>query len=191
MKKYELIGLTGTTGAGKGQAAKILSEKGYSIIDADSLARKAVENPLVLQLLSLHFGEDIVCDGKLQRKLLGQRAFADKEKTALLNSITHPFISAIFVTEVEILATAGADKILFDAPQLFESKLNVLCDRIIGIIADENVCIKRIMSRDGITKEEAEKRIKVQFSQDFFRKNCDYIIENNGTIEDLKEKLNQ
>ena len=97
MKNYKLIGLTGTTGAGKGQVCKIFADKGYAVIDADFLARKAVENPLVLKLLALHFGDDILLEGKLNRKLLGERAFAEKENTALLNSITHPFISAIFV----------------------------------------------------------------------------------------------
>lgn len=185
MKSYKLIGLTGTTGAGKGQVCKIFADNGYAVIDADFLARKAVESPLVLSLLSLNFGDDIVTNGKLNRSLLGQRAFATKEKTALLNSITHPFISALFVEEVERLSKLGADKIIFDAPQLFESKLNVLCDVLVAVTADENIRKERIISRDNITEELAEKRMAVQFSTDFFKENCDFVIENNNTIEKL------
>lgn len=187
MKSYKLIGLTGTTGAGKGQVCEIFADKGYAVIDADFLARKAVENPLVLSLLSLNFGDDIVTDGKLNRSLLGQRAFATKEKTALLNSITHPFISALFVKEIEKLAKSGADKIIFDAPQLFESKLNILCDILIAVTADENIRKARIISRDNITEEMAQKRMAVQFSTDFFKENCDFLIENNCSLDKLEK----
>ena len=189
MKKYKLTGLTGTTGAGKGLACKIFAQNGYAVIDADFFARKAVENPLVLSLLSLNFGEDVVSEGNLNRSLLGERAFASKEKTALLNSITHPFISALFVKEVERLVKQGADKIVFDAPQLFESGLNVFCDVIIALTADESIRKSRIISRDNITEELAEKRISVQYSADFFKENCDFVIENNGTVEELTEKV--
>lgn len=188
MKSYKLVGLTGTTGAGKGQVCKIFESKGYAVIDADFLARKAVENPLQLELLTLHFGEDILAEGKLNRKLLGSRAFESKEKTALLNSIAHPFITTLFVKEVERLAKAGANKIIFDAPQLFESKLNVLCDVVICVTADESIRKSRIMSRDSISEELAQKRIAVQYSTEFFEKNCDFIIENNSDFGQLQEK---
>lgn len=189
MKNYKLVGLTGTTGAGKGQVCKIFADNGYAIIDADFLARKAVESSLVLSLLSLNFGDDVVTNGKLNRSLLGQRAFATKEKTALLNSITHPFISSLFLEEVERLVKAGADKIVFDAPQLFESRLNVLCDVLIAVTADENIRKSRIMSRDNISEETAQNRMAVQFSSEFFRENCDFVIENNGTLKELEEKV--
>lgn len=188
MKSYKLVGLTGTTGAGKGQVCKIFESKGYAVIDADLLARKAVENPLQLQLLALHFGEDILTDGKLNRKLLGSRAFESKEKTALLNSIAHPFITALFIKEVERLAKAGADKIIFDAPQLFESRLNVLCDAVICVTAEESLRRERIMSRDGISCELAQKRIAVQYSAEFFKENCDFVIENNSDLGELQAK---
>ena len=188
MKNYKLIGLTGTTGAGKGQVCSFFESNGYAVIDADFLARKAVENPLVLTLLARNFGDDILDGGKLNRKLLGARAFASKEKTALLNSITHPFISAIFVEEVEKLVKGGADKIVFDAPQLFESRLNILCDIVIAVTADEKIRKERIMSRDALSEELAEKRISVQFSTEFFEENCDFIIENNSHLQELEEK---
>lgn len=189
MRKYKLIGLTGTTGAGKGQARKVFEDYGYKVIDADLLARKIMENPIVLSTLTLHFGDDIVANGRLNRSLLAQRAFKDKESTALLNSITHPYIGALFVEQVKKFSYDGADKIIFDAPQLFESHLDVLCDCTVAVLADKDIRLKRIMRRDNISKEKSEKRMNVQLSDKFFRDNCDYIIENNRSLEELSASV--
>lgn len=188
MKKYKLIGLTGTTGAGKSQVCKIFESKGYHIVDADLLARKAVENPLVISLLKENFGDDIYANNILNRKLLAQRAFSSKEKTATLNAITHPFITTLFLDEIYRLKELGCNNIVLDAPQLFESKLDALCDRIVAVVAEEKIRIDRIMKRDSITYENAKKRISVQYSQEFFIENCDYIITNNSTLEELLQK---
>lgn len=188
MRNYKLIGLTGTTGAGKSSVSKIFQQNGYSVIDADLLARKSVENPLVLSLLRHHFGDDIIENSTLNRRLLAERAFITKEKTALLNSITHPFISTLFINEVELQVKQGNTKILFDAPQLFESKLNFLCDKVVSVVADEKIRIQRITQRDNISEENAKKRMSVQYSADFFINNSDYIITNNSTLDSLHEQ---
>lgn len=188
MKKYKLIGLTGTTGAGKSQVAEIFRQNGYTIIDADFMARKAVENPLVLDLLCHHFGDDILEENILNRKLLAKRAFETKEKTALLNSITHPFITAIFIKKIDDLSKKNITKILLDAPQLFESRLDAICDKVVSVVADENIRIKRIMQRDNIDVDAATKRMSVQFSADFFINNSDYIITNNSTLDKLQNQ---
>ncbi len=186
MKNYKLVGLTGTTGAGKSKVAEFFENNGYAIIDADSLAREIMDNSLVLYSLCEAFGEDVVTDGVLNRKLLAQRAFVNKEKTQLLNSITHPFISELFAERLELLQKDGCSKILFDAPQLFESKLNTLCDVVVSVLADNDIRIKRIVQRDNITEEQANERIAVQYDNEFFRINSDYVIENNSTLEKLK-----
>ena len=186
MKNYKLVGLTGTTGAGKGKVAQFFQNNGYAIINADFLAREIMDNQVVLSSICNAFGEDVVTDGVLNRKLLAQRAFESKEKTQLLNSITHPFIGELFAEKLESLQKDGYSKIVFDAPQLFESKLNLLCDVVVSVLADADVRIKRIIERDSITRQQAEKRIAVQFDDEFFRANSDYVIENNSTLEKLK-----
>lgn len=188
MRNYELIGITGTTGSGKSVVCKIFAENGYTVIDADSLARDAVTNPLVLNLLCKYFGDDILHNGSLDRRLLGERAFSDKEKTAVLNSITHPFISSLFVSEIKELTNSGVSKIIFDAPQLFESGLDILCDCIIAVTADETIREHRITKRDNISPQLAKKRISVQHTTEFFKKNSDFLIENNSSMENLFEK---
>ncbi len=186
MRKYKLIGLTGTTGAGKGQVRRIFESQGYVSVDADFLARKIMENPIVLKSLCCYFGDDILENNVLNRSLLASRAFKSTESTQLLNSITHPFISALFIEELEKIGR-NSDKIIFDAPQLFESHLNAVCDVTVAVTAHRDIRIKRIINRDNISKETAEKRINCQYSDSFFAENCDYIIENNTDLQALEE----
>lgn len=188
MKSYKLIGLTGTTGAGKGETAEILRELGCEIISADFLAREIMKDRLVLDSLRLHFGSDIAPDGALNRALLAERAFASHEKTLLLNRLTHPYISELFTQELGRLAKNGAERIVFDASQLFESGLDVLCDVTIAVTADEKTRINRITARDGIDEEAARLRIGAQLTDGFFRENCDFIIENNDDKNSLFKK---
>lgn len=190
MRKYKLVGLTGTTGAGKGLVRKVFEEKGYGSIDADLLAREIMENKVVLKNIACVFGDDVVENDCLNRSLLAQRAFKDKESTALLNSITHPYIGALFIAKVKDLSEKGARKIVFDAPQLFESNLDVMCDSIVSVIANRDLRINRIMARDNITLEKAQRRVNIQLSDDFFNANSDYIIENNRDLESLREQAN-
>lgn len=190
MKKYKLIGLTGTTGAGKSVVSDIFRENGFAVISADSLAREAVKNPLVLQSLRMNFGEDVVCKNELNRKLLAERAFKNLESKKLLDSITHPFISALFADELKRLSSLGEEKILFDASQLFESGLDALCDYVISVIADDAERLSRIRERDDISENQAKARMSVQFSDDYFIKNSDYVIENNSDINSLKQAVN-
>lgn len=185
MKSYRLIALTGTTGSGKSVVRGVFEENGYKVIDADILAREIMKNPIVLRVVQTFFGDDVVSDGRLDRRLLAQRAFADKDSTRLLGEITHPFITPLFLSEIERLTAEGADKIVFDAPQLFESGLNIICDSIVAVVADEKLRLNRIILRDNLTETEAKARINAQFSDEYFRQHCDYIIENNSTPEKL------
>lgn len=186
--KYNLVGLTGTTGAGKSQVRKYFEDNGYVSIDADFLAREVMKNKVVLCAVQNAFGDDVVCDSKLDRKLLAERAFLNKDTAKMLNSIVHPFIGALFVEQLEGYVNKGHNKIVFDAPQLFESKLNVLCHCIVAVVAEDDVRIKRIIQRDNITLQQAQKRIAVQYDTEFFKKNCDFVIENNSDLDHLKKQ---
>lgn len=186
MKNFKLIGLTGTTGAGKSEVALIFQDNGYEVIFADLLAREIMSNDLVLQLLKDNFGEDIAPDNALDRKLLAARAFENEDTKKLLDSITHPFISSLFFGELKKLTGAGSRRIIFDASQLFESGLDLICDYVISVTAPEELRLSRVVERDGLTEEEAKRRINVQFRELFFRENSDYIIENNSDFNSLR-----
>lgn len=185
MKKVKLIGLTGQSGAGKSTAAKIFGQNGFSVINADELVKKVYEqNKNCLLAVSARFGSDIISpDGALNRKLLAERAFSSKENTKDLGAFVHPFVLSEMLFELKKISGYA----VFDAPQLFESGIDSVCDIIVSVVADKDVRLKRIISRDGISEKQAEQRINAQLSEEFFRTESDFIIENN-TDGDLNKK---
>lgn len=177
MKRVKIIGLTGQSGAGKSTAAQVFEQNGFAVINADSLVKRVYEqNEYCLGAVAAHFGSDIInSDGTLNRKLLAKRAFSSEENTRALGGIVHPFVLSEFLKELK----AASGYAVFDAPQLFESGIDVICDTIVSVVAEESTRLARIMNRDGITEDEARQRINAQLSEEFFRANSDYIIENN------------
>ena len=168
------VGLTGPTGAGKSYVCEIFRQKGFKIIDCDKIAHElTAKNAPILAELANEFGEDIVKNGELDRKLLASRAFDTKEHTKKLNSILHPAIIKRCKEEANGLT-------VLDASQLFEANMQNDCYKVIGVLADEDVRIKRIIARDNITEQQAKLRMSAQFDNDYFIDNCDYIIYNNG-----------
>lgn len=191
MKKYKLIGLTGTTGSGKSLVRKIFEENGYKVIDADILAREAIKNDIVKGNILAMFGVDLIENNEINRKELAKRAFKDKNSVNTLNAVMHPYITMLFIKELKRLTDLGERKIIFDAPQLFEAGMDIICDEVVAVSADEKIRIERITNRDKISEEMAKQRIKIQLSDRFFKENCDYYIENNSSFEDLKAKVQE
>ena len=191
MKKCRIIGLTGQSGAGKSTVAGFLEQNGFKVINADLLVRKIYESGSpCLKAIAAVFGEDIINEnGTPDRKLLAKRAFSSKENTALLSSIVHPFVTAELFAEIKKSAENGATTIVYDAPQLFESNADVICDEIISVTAEKSVRLERICKRDNISKENALMRMNAQLDEEFFRENSDYIIENNSDISSLNIQL--
>lgn len=191
MKKYKLIGLTGTTGSGKSLVRKIFEKNGYKVIDADILAREAIKNDIVKGNILAMFGVDLIENNEINRKELAKRAFKDKNSVNTLNAVMHPYITMLFIKELKRLTDLGERKIIFDAPQLFEAGMDIICDEVVAVSADEKIRIERITNRDKISEEMAKQRIKIQLSDRFFKENCDYYIENNSSFEDLKAKVQE
>lgn len=186
------IGLTGSIGTGKSTVSKLLRERGIAVIDADLLAREIVKKGQeCLNDLKNVFGNQILTlDGELDRKKLGQIVFSDDGKLELLNSITHPHIRRRMKDQMNELESKNNKVIVLDIPLLFEAKMEDLVDIILVVFAKEEIQIKRIMERDNCTQEEAMRIIKAQISQQDKISKSDYTIDNSGTIEELKEKLN-
>lgn len=186
------IGLTGSIGTGKSTVSKLLRERGIAVIDADLLAREIVKKGQeCLNDLKNVFGNQVLTiDGELDRKKLGQIVFSDDSKLELLNSVTHPHIRRRMKAQMNELESKNNKVIVLDVPLLFEAKMEDLVDIVLVVFAKEEIQIKRIMERDNCTQEEAMRIIKTQISQQDKISKSDYTIDNSGTIEELKEKLN-
>lgn len=182
-----VVGLTGQTGAGKSTVSKIFEENGFAVINADIVARQVVEKGCpCLDELTDFFGEGILNEtGELNRRVLGDIVFNDQKKLEILNSITYPYITAEIFERIKKYKDEGEKFILLDAPTLFESRADDFCDLIISVIAHEEIREKRIMERDGLTHEQAKSRMNSQHTEEFFKKNSDYYIKNNKSIDNV------
>lgn len=182
----KVIGLTGPSGAGKTLVAELME---MPTVNADQIARQVHKDPSVLQELCCRFGEDILSGGVLNRPLLASRAFANRQATDDLNSIMHPRIVQRIQEELDRLAREGECFCLLDAPLLFEAECYHLCHATVCVLAHRDVRKNRIMERDGITGEMAEKRMGAQPEDEYYQSRCDHVIWNNGNISDLQQDV--
>lgn len=181
-----IIGLTGPTGAGKSEAARALKAAGCAIADADQVSRKAVAEQECLQALAEAFGADILqADGTLNRRELARRAFASPEKEKLLNAITHPRILRYMEQEIRQALENGAPAVIVDAPLLFESGMDRICDTVLAVLAREAVRLQRICQRDGISESDGLLRIRIQPRDDFYIQRADTVFYNDHTPAEL------
>ncbi|MGN0622696.1 MAG: dephospho-CoA kinase [Oscillospiraceae bacterium] len=187
MKNYTVVGLTGQTGSGKTTVSRVFSENGFEVIDCDKLSRAVTaDGSECNKALAKHFPDCVDNEYHLDRNAMAAVVFNDTIKLKLLNDTIFPFITAEINRNILTMTKNGAEYILLDAPTLFEAKADKLCDVIVSCIADASVRKKRIIERDDISAELAESRIASQHSDEFFINNSDYIIKNNGSLQDAE-----
>ena len=182
------IGLTGPSGAGKTTAARILASLGCAVIDCDALAREIVRpGSPVLPKLAARFGTDICKGPDLDRALLAERAFENEKARQDLNSITHPAITELALERAKALQ--GYRAIVLDAAALLESELAALCRYILIITAPEELRLRRLLARGGVSEQNARRRIEAQRRMDFYAGAKGMIIQNEGTEEALRLEI--
>lgn len=180
-----LIGLCGRSGCGKSYFSSLAVKEGILVIDCDAVYKNLVSyRSECLKELEQAFGSEIIENNALNRRALAPIVFSNPEKLKLLNDITHKHVE----NEMDnILKTENPHIAIIDAPMLFESGIDKRCDIIIGIVANDDVCVKRIMERDNISQSQAVARLSNQKSIEFFYENCHIIIENQSTLEDYEK----
>lgn len=186
-----ILGLTGQTGAGKSVAAEISKSHGFFVVDCDKLAHEVLESQEGKRELVAVFGTDILENDVIARPRLAAAAFKSAEATKLLNKTILPLI----VNKINIIIDEKkADFVLLDAPTLFESGANALCDKTIGVVADKDIRFKRIIERDNLSELAAIQRINAGKDNEFYIQNCDFVLQNNSTdtefINNFENMLN-
>lgn len=188
----KIIGLCGGSGSGKGCVCSILSELGFAIFDTDKIYHDLLESsPELTGELTEAFGPGILSHGKVDRKKLSGVVFTDEsgENLKTLNKITHAHILAEVRRGIAAAEAAGARCAVVDAPVLFESGFDKECDLTLAVVSDKEKRISRIIQRDGIDKDTANRRIDSQISDERLISLCDYVVFNNGDFDDLKYEV--
>ena len=188
-----VIGLTGPTGAGKGEVAKLFANYKIPVINADRVYHELITPPSsCLQELVEEFGETVLLpDGSLDRRALGGIVFNDPAARDRLNSITHRYVMEEIQGQMERLRREGVPVAVLDAPQLFEAGAHKACGTVISVLADRSLRLERIMVRDNLPSKAAMRRILAQKSDEFFKTHSDYIVENNGSLESLTPQVHR
>ncbi|MBQ9826285.1 MAG: dephospho-CoA kinase [Firmicutes bacterium] len=184
-----VYGITGGTGSGKTTVCGFLEEMGYTVIDADKVARSLTEpGSQVLWKLSETFGKEIIAeDGSLIRKKLGEIVFNNKEKLQQLNDIMGPAMDEAFRSALDAAVLKNPySKVFFDAPTLYESGRESMVDKVWVVAAGLETRIKRIMDRDGLSREQVLARMANQLPEEEKIRRADVVIYNDGTLEDLR-----
>lgn len=185
----KIIGITGSSGAGKSTVCEIIEDLyDVCIINADQIAKELSRkgSSYVAGIANI-FGKTILTEeGELNRKKLADMIYTDDTKRKMLNGYTFNHITK---KVKKILEETDKKLVIIDAPLLFEAELDKVCDYSIAIISRKDLQIERICKRDGVSKEVAEKRLAIQEDNEFFKQRCDFVIENNDRIEDIKKQI--
>ena len=188
-----VIGLTGGMGSGKSSVSRLFLKYGINSIDTDLVSRNVCKPgmPCLVELTNV-FGDRILnTDCSLNRKKLASIVFSDKEKLKLLNSVTHKYILTSVRQWLDCEKQSGRAAAIVDAPLLYESGFDKECDIVISVISDKTTRIKRVMDRDNSSFEDAKKRFDNQLTDNFYTKNANYVITNNGSLHDLEIQIDR
>lgn len=186
-----LVGLTGNVGAGKSTVAQLLSERGATIIDADVLARRAVElGTLAYDKIVHRWGPAVVApDGHLDRAALRRVVFGDHEQLEELNQIVHPEVERLRSRLVDQARKRGDRVVICDIPLLFERHMTDRFDAIILVDAHRALRLERLVEDRGLRETEAMDMIAAQMPAELKRARADFIIENDGTLTELERRV--
>lgn len=186
-----LVGLTGNIAAGKSSVAAQLVERGATLIDADVLAREAVaKGTPALATIIQRWGTGVLGpDGSLDRAALRRIVFTDDRERAALNAIVHPEVDRRRMRALEAAQQAGARIVVLDIPLLFETHREHEVQRIVLVDAPVAVRRERLIRDRALDPTEAEAMIEAQMPSDAKRARSHYVIDNDGSREDLRNRV--
>jgi dephospho-CoA kinase len=186
-----VVGLTGGIASGKSTVARMLGELGARIVDADLVAREVVEpgQPAYRDIVEAFGGGVLQADGSIDRKRLGAIVFADAEQRKRLNGITHPRIAEATQRKMAAFAAAGEPLAIYEAALLVENGLHHALAGLIVVACDEKEQIARILRRDGLSEEEAQKRVRAQAPLADKIAAANWVIDTSGPLDQTRAQV--
>ena len=190
----KIIGITGGVGAGKSTVLDHL-EKQYNacVLQADKIGHLVMEPGGICygQVIAL-FGKQIIKNDKtIDRKMVSDVVFAHEEMRQKLDDIIHPAVKSYILDKIEERKKAGCTLMIVEAALLLEDHYDAFCDKVWYIHTDQEIRIERLMSSRGYTREKAENIIARQATEGFFREHADYIIQNNGDLDETWRQIEE
>ncbi|MFO7660655.1 MAG: dephospho-CoA kinase [Candidatus Cloacimonadaceae bacterium] len=183
----KVIGITGSIGSGKTTVCKII-EADYPVFYADKIAHQVLEHKQVKKKLISRWGKSIIANDKLNRKAIADIVFNNQAELGYLNSVVHPVVLKSMQENVDKLN----DKLIFfEIPLLFEADLRQCFDLVVLIIAKKQTRISRLQKRDHLSKNDIQNRINAQTEDEIKVKMADLVINNDGTLVQIQEKVKQ
>jgi dephospho-CoA kinase len=188
-----LVGLTGNIGSGKSTVDQLLSERGATIIDADVLARRAVElgTPAYGAIVERWGTSILAADGSIDRAALRRIVFSEPQELEQLNAIVHPEVERMRATLVEQARQRGDRLVVCDVPLLFERRMTDGFDRIVLVDAPRPVRLERLVRERGLRETEAMDMIVAQMPAELKRARADFVIDNVGTLTQLDQRVTE
>jgi len=188
-----LVGLTGNIASGKSTVAQLLSEHGATIIDADVLARRAVERGTsAFEAIVRRWGTSVQApDGQLDRAALRRTVFGNPKELEALNDIVHPEVERLRDKRIAEARTRGDRIVICDIPLLFEKKMVGTFDKIVLVDAPRPLRLERLVSDRGLRETEAMDMIAAQMPAELKRARADFVIDNAGTLSALEQKVDE
>lgn len=185
-----ILGLTGGIGSGKSTVSKIFLSMGIKVFDADLIAKDILETEQVKEEIKEKLGKEFINlkSNSVDKELLKKEVFNNSKKLNILNGIVHPRVVDIYIKKY-LEFKDKKEIVIFDVPLLFEVNLERYCDKVIVVDIDLKVQIERIKNRDNIDVTLINKIIAAQMSREERNIKADILIENNGSLEELKQKI--
>jgi dephospho-CoA kinase len=186
-----LVGLTGNIASGKSTVAHLLSERGATIIDADILARRAVEpgTPAHRTIVERWGAVILAADGGIDRGALRRIVFSEQADLEQLNTIVHPEVERMRAALVEQACLRGDRLVVCDIPLLFERRMTGDFDRIVLVDAPRPVRLERLVRDRGLRETEAMDMIVAQMPAELKRARADHVVDNAGTLTQLDARV--
>ena len=186
-----VIGLTGGIASGKSLVSQMLAEHGALVIDADKVGHEAYrKDGGCYQAVVDAFGEDVVgADGEIDRKALGGKVFGDPAQRKRLEGIVWPWMKATMAGRMAAIRAEGTPVVVLEAAVLIEAEWIDITDQVWVVVVPPDLARERVVQRNGLTPEQADARIAAQLTNDERIKHAQVVIENAGSIEELRTKV--
>ena len=187
-----VIAITGGVGAGKSSVASLFADLGANALSADVAAREVLEpGSKALDTVIREFGRDFLQpDGSLDRKKMAALVFSKSEARLRLEAITHPAIREVIRKRISSILDGAPDAVIVvEVPLLYETGIESGYDAVIAVVSSKENQVSRLAARDGLSAAEIEKRIAAQLTMEEKARRADYVIENDGNRDALKQKV--